>query len=709
MLKKIEDIHNLELELVKIEGHNHTQSHQNKANNNPLGTAKSIKLSSQRNEEVMAEIRSMLREMVNSESSMNPGTHNITVNKIYEEYSKIINRGGGAENTSVAFNSNELLSATSSPMVTQKFIENVEASDIFRRFNVYKNKIEQEFIYLVNHSKDLELNLNNFDNLDRAIKEIDKYKNLIRLAENNFHKERSYLFKQIDNFLIANNSNSNRVSVNNIKANIEKIITDKHIEFQTIINGLCSSLSFSSSGRRNNSSGGEQAAQNSDSSFLTEEEEAIKKISERIKVLKARIDSKDRVPKVSKRFNGRKNRGKLTGSCENVSDSSSDDTDNKELYHLNEQIRLLKSRMIAKGDQLNMLKKSSNEIFIQQAASVTPAPCPGPVYLPVSFKKQCNNSEFISNNNENYRTYRVEPLELYDDGGHDENFTNENNTMRTPHSANNEQYTAESLNECNEYTKTSYKDIKNPMQATLATTCSNKFFLVNKIGEDEVDCSPNRKYTSSIEIPAEQLESLKCGMKVTKKFRSKSESFSEESRNSEDNEYDMNLAFNNGVSNSKTLKRQSLHKSVISLSNPHRHNQNENRNSLKVSLKSFKYPQPEKQTMTDNIDTVNDKSLVITNSNNNNSNMNENETKNEILEKFQKEVNELKRMLIDKNELINRQHEQQRQLNDLKSSEIMICQQKNENLNKLLENQKLELLNLKNILSKLFILYISCC
>jgi hypothetical protein len=296
MLKKIEDIHNLELELVKIEGHNYHVSQQQQ--HQPTTTnAKNI-LSSQRNEEVMAEIRSMLREMVNSEASMNPGAHNIAVNKIYEEYAKIINRAdthsGLSSDTATAVTHNPYSSSSKEPGThsssssnnppqavrrASDMAQNVEGSDIHQRFSLYKSKIEQEFVYLVTHSRDLEANLNNIDNLDRAIKEIDKFKNLIRLAEANFNKEKAYLFKQVDAFLAVNSTSGNRAMIAHMKASVEKILADKHIEFQTITNGLYSSLSQTSS--RLNGGG----LKTSDSSFLTEEEEAIKKISERIKVI----------------------------------------------------------------------------------------------------------------------------------------------------------------------------------------------------------------------------------------------------------------------------------------------------------------------------------------------------------------------------------------------------------------------------------------
>jgi hypothetical protein len=338
MLKKIEDIHTLEVELVKIEGQN-----QNTQNLTP-----NKEHNSHRNEEVMSEIRNMLKEMVNSEASINPNTQNIAVNKIYEEYSKLIN--------------NNTIKTELKQEQTKRIIENVESSDIYKKFDTYKGKVEQEYVYLVDHSRELDANLPNMENIDQAMNEIEKFKNLIRMAENNFNKEKSYLFKELDNFLAKNPNNSNRVAINNLKANIDKVIFDKHIELQSVTNGLYSSLSSSHNTSRkkvhikkiNYNVNATQQHHNSDSSFLTEEEEAIRKISERIRVLKARIDTKDK--KKSKKSKDKQqkrqqNSGVVTSSNENLSSSSyaSEDTDNRELQHLNEQIRLLKSRMIAKG------------------------------------------------------------------------------------------------------------------------------------------------------------------------------------------------------------------------------------------------------------------------------------------------------------------------------------------------------------------------
>ena len=186
-----------------------------------------------------------------------------------------------------------------------------------------------------------------------------------------------------------------------------------------------------------------------DSSFLTEEEDAIKKISEKIKFIKAKISSKE--PKTSRR--GKKSDGH----------SSSDDTDTKELQHLNEQIRQIKSKMILKGDQLNKMKKNSNDEFIQKSRQKK---CSGPIYLPINHISRRHSQN----------TYQIRPANFcsqsYDDDEQD------GEVMR------------------------------GDMRSSIT---SSKYYVVNKSGGENngFSASPERKYMSSVEIPAEQLEAFK--------------------------------------------------------------------------------------------------------------------------------------------------------------------------------------------------------
>lgn len=93
MLQKIEDIHSLECELVKIEDSNTSTMKQNRSmmmttTTTATATVDAAAAANNRNEEVMGEIRNMLKEMISTTSTPNL----MTVNNIYEEYSKSVNR-----------------------------------------------------------------------------------------------------------------------------------------------------------------------------------------------------------------------------------------------------------------------------------------------------------------------------------------------------------------------------------------------------------------------------------------------------------------------------------------------------------------------------------------------------------------------------------------------------------------------------------------
>lgn len=90
MLQKIEDIHSLECELVKIEDSNTSTMKQNRSmlTTAAAATIDAATAANNRNEEVMGEIRNMLKEMISTTSTPNL----MTVNNIYEEYSKSVNR-----------------------------------------------------------------------------------------------------------------------------------------------------------------------------------------------------------------------------------------------------------------------------------------------------------------------------------------------------------------------------------------------------------------------------------------------------------------------------------------------------------------------------------------------------------------------------------------------------------------------------------------
>ncbi|CAF0855532.1 unnamed protein product [Brachionus calyciflorus] len=589
MLQKIEDIHKLESELIKLEGHNSFKTSSN-----------------QRNEEVMSEIRTMLREMVENSGQ----NSSLSSNRIYEEYSRTMKQF-----------------ANTSPTLQLKKIESdfIETGEIYRKYHQFRTQIEQDCCFLLNQAKDLEFRLKTLQSVEQSMNEIEKFKNSVRIMEDNLEKGKFYLFRDLD---CLNTTQSNRLLITNLKGRIEKLLLEKHTELETVIKGLITVINKT----------------NHDSSFLTEEEEAIRKISDRIKVLKAKIDAKDSLPVFSKRY--KKNR--------NYSDGSSDDTDTKELKHLNEQIKFLKGKMLAKGDQLNQMKMTSSDLFQNQTSSHT-------VFLPINHIR----------NSDNLSSYRIEPLELYDECTSEyiasDNFQNDLILVKDEQKKYEKKIIYPIEQEYDE-DRTSYRDLrpknnqiyydagKNDLvnsgnkkyTSSIEPTKNNQIYYV--AGKNDLVNSGDKKYTSSIEIPADQLENFKNGLRDR---RSRSENSSRKTSTSDEEE----------CASSRSKRAKS---SVVQFKNP-----------LSVSLKSVKRPGPEKETMTDGNKSDN--------------------------EKYQKEIDELKKIVSQKNEIINRQHDQQRQLDELKANELKINAQKNEILNRRLQEQNEEIQLLKNQLNDVLI------
>ena len=550
MLQKIEDIHKLESELVKIEGHNSQKNG-----------------SSQRNEEVMNEIRSMLKDMME-----NSGQHSVhSNNKIYEEYSRTMQR---LTNTS--------------PTIQLKKIESdfIETGEIYRKYNQFRNQIEQDCGFLFNKASDLEFRIKSSQYVEKSMNEIEKFKNSVRIAQDNLEKGKFYLFRDLD---CLNTTQSNRLLIANLKGMVEKLLYEKHIKLEEVVKNLYAFMN-----------------KNCDESFLTEEENTIKKISDRIHVLRAKIDAKDSLPVFSKRYKHRNN------------SDGSEDTDTRELQYLNEQIKVLKTKMLAKGDQLNQIKATSSELFQNPSQSSC-----NTVFLPIN---HIRNGEQLS-------TYRTEPLELYDECTSEyiasDNFQNEFVLVRDEQ----KKYEKKILLPIeSELDRAGYHDLK-----------GNQFFYVSKSDDKPMD----KKYTSSIEIPAEKVETFKKGHSK----RSKSENSSRKtntsfSSDSETNDY-----------------RDKRAKSVVQFKNPLENN------ALSVSLKSLKRPGPEKQTMTESFGTSS--------------------------EKYQKEIDDLKKALNQKNEIINRQLDQQRQIEELRSNDSLLNGRKNDALSRKLLQQADEISSLK--------------
>lgn len=516
MLQKIDDIHNLETELIKLEDGNNsafkaTTTTTTTTTNRPAAqtTTTATSVGSNRNEEVMNEIRNVLKEMISSEAGSSHGqaSNLMNVNKIYEEYSKTVRRN--VHSPSVVKSRNDTNQA--------------EIEYIYKRFDTFQIQIEREFNSLLTQANMIEQNLSNFKTVVNKLNEVEKFKHHVKAVMDNLEKEKFYLYK---NFHGLNNQTS-RMIINDLADNVEKVLYDRQAELDSIVNGLYSIVEK------------DKVVLQRESSFLTDEEEAIKLISEKIHRLSDKIDSSD----------------------------EADQHQREQIEQLNEQIRLIKSKMIVKGNKLT--------------------PCSGPIYLPINHVKKS--------------AYRVESTESYKQTTQmDESFV------------------------CYETHATKRRDNRNRKKS----------------------CSPEKKYTSSVEIPAEQLENFKkCDVKKSRcTLRRKSESVS---------------SLSSSVSRSSREKKRPAEDNV---------------NFLSVSLRTLKIPQPDKQTMTE-------------------------ETYFKEKEKFALDLAEMKRQLDEKNEIIARMQEQHRQLGDLKSNELMILTKKCENLNSVIENQRDEISGLKNKLS----------
>ena len=321
MLKKIEDIHELEVELVKLEGQN-TSSKLNRQQINNLA---------HRNEEVMSEIKRMLHQNPPSVS------------------------GGDQPTPSLQHH-------------------------LQQRFEHLRSQVDNEYQFLKTRFKQLEEKFRrggDAHNFNANINEIECLKNLIQSAKEKYEREKHFLFKEF-----ANDPYLSNVFMQQ-RNELESCLARYQADLQLLMRHLYSSLpSYGSLNTQRT---------NHDSSFLTEEEEAIKKISERISVLKARIDSK---PAATKRL-----KSGLDG-------TSSDEMDNKELLHLNEQIRLLKSHMLAKGNELNKRKKNSNEAYLLNSTggSFNNTAHAGPVYLPINHARP--STHFRETN------FKAEPVQV---------------------------------------------------------------------------------------------------------------------------------------------------------------------------------------------------------------------------------------------------------------------------------------------------------
>ncbi len=178
--------------------------------------------------------------------------------------------------------------------------------------------------------------------------------------------------------------------------------------------------------------------------------------------------------------------------------SSGDEADTRELAQLNEQIKHLKAQMLAKGNELSKRppksKSASNEAFINTTnttttttTNISPA-CTGPVYLPVHhLQRNRSLSPATAQNLFVEGSFKAEPVQVCLSG--------ESNYFQhqTPHS-------------------------------------SRNYFAVDKANAKNLHCSPDRRYKSSVEIPAEHLETLKAqNNKINEAHHQRSRSLSSSS------------------------------------------------------------------------------------------------------------------------------------------------------------------------------------
>ena len=531
MLIKIDGIHELELQLVKIEGNS-------KYDMNKNGNHTSMK----DNNQIMIEIRATLREMIHSQNMVNKtaSTSNAdgyTLNEMLEEVEKAATRTATSLLSTIVqphvqiSTSPDLQSGTSSSL----------SSGALSKIDAFKAQLEDQNNALKNKLASLEDKLKNFESSNVNVNEIEQLKDVILRTQRRFEEDKMKLVKEFENERNLT-SNNNMMLMKKFKDELEIKINEKDQEMRNYLQTLHSFLPQQQQQQKSQKKQfvyNEQVHQhvresNVESSFLTEEEEAIARISERIHVLKSKLDSKDNSESRSK------NRSE-----------DSDDTDTRELIHLNEQIRQLKSRMIQRNEKLNNIKRmTTHPQGIMKHDKV---------YLPI----QHLNHRYSSEDN----------LHLV------HNPTKSNSAPnQTP------QYLIKNPDD------TSNSDENNKKH--------NHYVVIDRSDSQDLSCSPERRYTSSIEIPAEQLENFKASAGKPQSRRSKSASHASSQSNME-------------VSN---LKKHSTKLQSGS-------------NLISVCLKSLKRPDVDKRQDQEEL------------------------TKN--LKEAQKEIEKLKDIIEEKNTLIN--------------------------------------------------------
>lgn len=381
MMQKIEDIHDLELELVKLEG-----------NNNNNNNRQEISNLAYRNEEVINEIRKILRE--NNYETRNS---NLTVNKVLDDYSK-----------TRLINNNDYLALK---------------DGLQQRFDFLKTQIEQEYSFLRNRLRQLDekcakckqLDMNSLNN------EMECIKTLMRTSKEKYEREKNFLFKDLNsNEAISQHFHSQ-------KNHLERILNERQSELQSLMRNFYSKLPYNTNNLNETTTSFVITKNRSEiscnlttnnSSFLTEEEEAIKKISDKIRCLKSKIDKKKYKKSITTVTEETNSSNDYCNNSNQDDDDDEEEYDETELINLNEQIRLLKSKMKMKGDELSRCNNDNNTKRNETC---------------ISFQDDPNsfdyNARMTGNNNSNYemqqeqiylpicntdymRTFRIEPIEI---------------------------------------------------------------------------------------------------------------------------------------------------------------------------------------------------------------------------------------------------------------------------------------------------------
>ena len=281
-----------------------------------------------------------------------------------------------------------------------------------QRIDFLKSQIEQEYSFLRNRLRQLDEKCYASYSVPLA-NEMECIKSLMKTSKEKYEREKNFLFKEI-----KSTSEFLNEYFHSQRMQLDRVLSERQTEMQSLMRNFYSKLPYTTGHHEivnEAATADETIATTSivinkselsctNSSFLTEEEEQIKKISEKIRSLKAKIDSK-KIRNANKR-----NATTITTVTETTANSSSvaeyystdhydqdlegDDkvgdadeieNDESEIIHLNEQIKILKSKMHLKANELHQ-----NE-------------CGNQLYLPIC--QEINHNSYMG-------TYRIEPIEI---------------------------------------------------------------------------------------------------------------------------------------------------------------------------------------------------------------------------------------------------------------------------------------------------------